>query len=241
MNHLITLQLVSCRKIECVIDNTMNVNNSVFSKLCNLKVLSIFGCPMLTSLFVPSVVQSLVLLEELKIIDCNALRHIIEEVEGGNNVLTSTPSHSYLTLQKLKILSIQNCNNLEYILSENLVVGLVSLESVAILYCFELKHVFGSDKERNHAIYPSEKETNIINFSNLHTLRLLDLPIVIDIWPQYCRRHLPNLKKLYCHKCPKLLDFSISKVMTVSNLPQETTSKVIYYFKIMISLTNLTT
>ncbi|ESW14004.1 hypothetical protein PHAVU_008G244900, partial [Phaseolus vulgaris] len=264
MNHLITLKLRECEKIECLIDNTMNTNNSVFSKLvylslewlcsllevfcdpssrcslenleellikycrqlnsisfprksklCNLKVLLISYCPMLISLFVPSIVQSLVLLEELRISGCSALRHIIEEVEEGNDVLSSTPSHSYLTLQKLKIFCIENCNNLEYIFSENLAVGL---------------YVFGSEKERNHAVYPSEKETNIINFSNFHTLWLIDLPNVIDIWPQYCRPHLPNLKKLYCHKCPKLLDSSINKTMTASNLPQETTSKESVYF-----------
>ncbi|KAK8467079.1 hypothetical protein PHAVU_008G245200 [Phaseolus vulgaris] len=195
------------------------------SKLCNLKILSIYDCPMLTSLFVPSVVQSLVLLEELKIIDCNGLRHIIEEVEEGNNVFSSTPSHSYLTLQKLRIINIIECNNLEYIFSENLTVRLVILESVNIRENSKLKYVFGSGKEPNHAVYPSEKETNIINFSNLHTLWLSSLPNVIDIWPQYCRPQLPNLKNLECIDCPKLLESSISKMMTASNLPQETTSK----------------
>ncbi|ESW13999.1 hypothetical protein PHAVU_008G244500, partial [Phaseolus vulgaris] len=230
MNHLITLQLEWCEKIECLIDNTMNTSNSnsVFSKLvylslerlcslrqvwkgylgklliedcsklssisfsrksklCNLKVLSISHCPVLTSLFVPSIVQSLV------------LRHIIDDVEERNDVLSSTPSPSYLTLQKLKIIEIKECNNLEYIFSENLAVGLVSLESVEIRYCFKLKYVFGSGKEH--------------------------LPNVIDVWPQYSRPQLCNLKRIGCCKCPKLLDSCISKMMTASNLPQETTSK----------------
>ncbi|ESW14006.1 hypothetical protein PHAVU_008G245100, partial [Phaseolus vulgaris] len=273
MNHLITLQLVCCEKIECLIDNTMNTYNSVFSKLvylrlerlcslreffcdpssrcflknlgellikdcsklssisfsrksklCNLKVLSIYSCPVLTSLFVPSIAESLVLLEELKIINCNALRHIIDEVEEGNDVLSSTSSHSYLTLQKLRIIEIYGCNNLKYIFSENLAVGLMSLESVDIQRCLELKYVFNSEKKRNPAVYPSEKETNIINFSNLHVLRLLYLPNVIDIWPENCRPQLPSLKRIEYYECPKLLNSSISK-MTAPNLPQNTTSK----------------
>ncbi|KAK7372244.1 hypothetical protein VNO80_05618 [Phaseolus coccineus] len=278
MNHLIALELLWCKKIECLIDTNNNIDflqpefvfpklvylrleslcnlGEVFcdpssrcslenlgeilikdcrklnrisfprkSKLCNLKVLSISDCPMLTSLFVPSVVQSLVLLEELKLSLCNALRHIIEEVEEGNDVLSSTPSHSYLTLPKLRIIEIEICDNLEYIFSENLAVGLVSLESVKIQRCSELKYVFGSGKERNPAVYPSFQQTNIINFSNLHALTLSSLPNVIDIWPQYFSPQLPNLKLIRCYECPKLLDSSIRKMMTASNLPQETTPK----------------
>ncbi|KAK8467083.1 hypothetical protein PHAVU_008G246800 [Phaseolus vulgaris] len=187
---------------EFLIEDCSNLKSISFprkSKLCNLKVLLISDCPMLTSLFVPSDFQSLVFGEE------------------GNDVLSSTPSLSYLTLQKLRIICITQCNNLEYIFSENLAVRLVSLESVDIQFCLKLKYVFGSEKECN--------PTNFINFSNLHTLSLSYLPIVIDIWPQYYRQQLPNLKRIEYYECPKLLDSSICNIMTASNLLQETTSK----------------
>jgi len=83
-----------------------------------------------------------VLLEELKISDCSALRHIIDEVEEGNDVLSSTSSHSYLTLQKLRILQIESCNNLEYTFSVFLAVRLVSLEFVKIYSNMRLKYAF---------------------------------------------------------------------------------------------------
>ncbi|KAK7372230.1 hypothetical protein VNO80_05603 [Phaseolus coccineus] len=195
------------------------------SKLCNLKVLSISRCSVLTSLFAPSVVQSLVLLEKLKIYHCSALRHIIEEeVEEGNDVLSRTPSHSYLTLQKLRIIEIEGCNNLEYIFSGFLAVGLVSLEFVSIYSNMGLKYVFGSEKERNNAVYPSFQQTDTKFFPNLNTLYLMKLPNVIDIWPEYCRPHLPNLKNLKCTDCPKLLVSSIIEMVTASNLQQKTTS-----------------
>ncbi|ESW14030.1 hypothetical protein PHAVU_008G247000 [Phaseolus vulgaris] len=273
MNQLNALRLKYCKKIECLIDSTMNTSNNVFSKLgylsleslrslqkifcdpssrcflenlrellikdcsklnnisflrksklCNLKVISISTCPLLTSLFVPSSEQSLVLLEELTISSCSALRHITEEVEERNNVLSNTQSPSSLTLQKLRILRIENCNNLEYIFSVFLAVRLVSLESVIINENRGLKYVFGSEKERNLAVYPSFQQTDTKTFSNLATLSLMDLPNMIDIWPEYCRPHLPNLTNLDCTGCPKLLDSSILEMVTASNLHQKTTS-----------------
>jgi len=279
MNHLTALRLKNCKKIECLVDSTMNTSNSVFSKLvylsleslcslqevfcdpssrcflenlgklliqncsklksisflrksklCNLKVLSISECPLLTSLFVPSSVQSLVLLEELTISSCSALRHITEEVEESNNVLSSPQSPSSLTLQKLRILRIEKCNNLEYIFSMCLAVRLVSLEIVNIYENRGLKYVFGSEKERNIAVYPSFQQTDTKVFSNLDTLYLTHLPNVIDIWPEYYRSHLPNVKRLACVGCPKLLDSSIFEMVTASNLQQKSTSMVIYYY-----------
>jgi len=212
---------------ELLIKDCSKLNSIPFprkSKLCNLKVLSISECPLLTSLLVQSIVQSLVLLEELKIRSCSALRHIIEEVEEGNDVLT---------LPKLRFLSIEKCDNLEYIFSAFLAEGLTSLGNLTIFDNLKLKYVFGNEKEHNLAVYPSVQQTDT---RNLNTLKLMKLPNVIDIWPEYCRPCLPNLQFLYCIDCPKLLDSSIFKMVTVSNLQQETTSKVIYYLKIMISL-----
>jgi len=283
MNQLIALKLEDCRKIECLIDSTINSNISfgllqtevvfstlvylslvgldnlrevfcdpssrcslknleelsinrcdklisvsfpVSSKLCNLKVLSILECPMLTSLFSPSVVQTLELLEVLRIIECKSLRHIIEE---ENDVLSSTQTHSSLTLQKLRILEIEHCENLEYIFSVFLSEGLVSLEKVGIGGNEKLKYVFGSEKEHNLTEYPSFEQTNIgINLSNLATLTLWYLPNVIDIWPEYCHVHLPSLNDLCCIKCPKLSNSVIHKVTTASDIQQHTTPTVIH-------------
>jgi len=124
LKNLQELEIERCYKL-------ISVSFPMSSKLCNLKVLMISKCPMLTSLFTPSVVQTLELLEVLKIYRCNSLRHIIEE---ENDVLSSTQAHSSLALQKLRTLDISSCDNLEYIFSVFLVEGLVSLESVDISF-----------------------------------------------------------------------------------------------------------
>ncbi|QCE01090.1 disease resistance protein RPS2 [Vigna unguiculata] len=80
LKNLQELEIERCYKL-------ISVSFPMRSKLCNLKVLTISECPMLTSLFTPSVVQTLELLEVLQIDECNSLRHIIEE---ENDVLPST-------------------------------------------------------------------------------------------------------------------------------------------------------
>lgn len=127
---------------ELLIEDCSKLNNMSFPKsssLWNLKILSISKCPVLTYLFMPSIVQTLMLLEVLKISSCSALRHIIEEVEEGNDVLSSTKR-----LQKLRILEIEDCHNLEYIFTVILAQELVSLESVKIVSNMKLKYVFGT-------------------------------------------------------------------------------------------------
>lgn len=62
--------------------------------MCNLKILRLQWCPMLTSsLFVPAMARRLVLLEELKIFDCSKLKHIIaEEYEADENASNPSPT-----------------------------------------------------------------------------------------------------------------------------------------------------
>jgi len=214
---------------ELEIEDCCKLNSISFprnSTLCNLKVLRISKCPMLTSLFTPSVVRTLKLLEVLRIYSCKSLRHIIEE---ENDILSSTQSHSSLTLQKLKTLEIDHCDNLEYIFSVFLFEGLVSLERLRIEWNEKLKYVFGSEKEHNLAEYSSFQQTDIgRNLSNLGTLALRNLANLIDIWPEYCRAHLPSLKYLHCEACPKLSNSVIHKVTTASDIQQQTTPMVIH-------------
>ncbi|CAJ1970785.1 unnamed protein product [Sphenostylis stenocarpa] len=164
---------------ELLIAGCKQLNNISFprnSKLCNLKLLIIGGCPLPTSLFMPSVVQTLLLLEVLEISSCTSLRHIIEEVEEGNADFSSTRNHSSLTFPKLRTLLIERCEKLEYIFSVFLAQGLVNLESVKVLSNSKLKYVFGSEKEHNYH-YQSFQQTNTgRNLPNLDTLELMNLP-----------------------------------------------------------------
>ncbi|KAL2975923.1 hypothetical protein AAZX31_14G189900 [Glycine max] len=196
-----------------IIDGCRQLYNISFpknSKLCHLKDLRIYNCPMLTCIFKPSIVQTLELLEVLKISDCYELKQIIEEVEEGSVDYVSSQSHNNtsLMLPKLRKLTISGCHSLEYIFPICFAQGLVSLEELSIEYCDKLKYVFGSEKEHDLTVYQHQ---NIhINFLNLETLRLI---------------RLPNLKELHCNYCPRLPDSCVRRVMIIdSDLQQDSTA-----------------
>ncbi|XP_028198751.1 putative disease resistance protein At5g05400 isoform X4 [Glycine soja] len=221
LKSLEELTIWSCRQL-------YNISFPKNSKLCHLKVLTIRDCPMLTCIFKPSIVQTLELLEEVTISDCYELKQIIEEVEEGSVDYVSSQSHTSLMLPKLRTLTILRCHSLEYIFPMCYVHGLASLEELHIKFCDKLKYVFGSEKEHDLRVYQhqSHPQTNIhINFLNLKTLRLNQLPNLVEIWPKYFDPHLPNLKVLGCIDCPRLPDSWVRRVMIIdSDLQQDSTA-----------------
>ena len=106
--------------------------------------------------------------------------------------------------------------------------------------CDKLKYVFGSEKEHDLRVYQhqSHPQTNIhINFLNLETLRLKELPNLVEIWPKYFDPHLPNLKKLACIDCPRMPDSCVRRLMIIdSDLQQDSTATVIYFSQMITSL-----
>nr|QNH81996.1 Rsc4-3 variant 1 [Glycine max]QNH82000.1 Rsc4-3 variant 1 [Glycine max] len=221
LKSLEELSIESCRQL-------YNISFPKNSKLCHLKFLTIDHCPMLTCIFKPSIVQTLELLEQVTISDCFELKQIIEEVEEGSVDYVSSQSHTSLMLPKLRTLTILRCHSLEYIFPMCYAHGLASLEELNIGFCDKLKYVFGSEKEHDLRVYQhqSHPQTNIhINFLNLETLRLTELPNLVEIWPKYFDPHLPNLKELQCIDCPRLPDSWVRRVMIIdSDLQQDSTT-----------------
>ncbi|KAL2317393.1 hypothetical protein Fmac_031269 [Flemingia macrophylla] len=120
---------------EMHITNCQQLYNISFprnSKLCNHKKMTINYCPELTSLFTPSVFQTLQQLEVLQIFRCSELKHIIEEV--------SSQSHTSLPLSKLRSLQIGDCSELEYLFPRCLAPALTSLETLDISDNRKLKY-----------------------------------------------------------------------------------------------------
>ncbi|KAG4966482.1 hypothetical protein GLYMA_14G206500v4 [Glycine max] len=218
LKSLEELTLESCRQL-------YNISFPKNSKLCHLKSLRIYNCPMLTCIFYPSIVQTLELLEEVRISECYELKQMIEEVEEGSVDYVSSQSHTSLMLPKLRTLTIHGCRSLKYIFPMCYAHGLASLEKLDIGFCDKLKYVFGSEKEHDLRVYQhqSHPQTNI--HINLGALWLNDLPNLVEIWPKYFDPHLPNLKELRCYYCPRLPDSWVRRVMIIdSDLQQDSTA-----------------
>ena len=98
--------------------------------LQRLKVAEIRQCNRLKYLFSPSLAQSLVLLEQLKVVECNGLEHITTEMEIDGNIESDSGHLHPPLLPKLTSLKICSCPRLEYVFKIPLAQGLPHLESI---------------------------------------------------------------------------------------------------------------
>ena len=144
--------------------------------LCNLKSVSLERCPMLISLFQLSAARSLVMLETLKIIDCELLENIViderELEQSRGEIVDDNDSTSQGSMfQKLKYLSIEKCPRFELIFPFLSAHDLPVLESITIKSCHKLNYIFGQD----------------VKLGSLKEMNLDGLPNLIDIFPE-CNR-----------------------------------------------------
>ncbi|KAI9072224.1 hypothetical protein K1719_045814 [Acacia pycnantha] len=191
------LFIVECSQLHCIV-SVGNLN------LCNLKHLQLEDCPKMTSVFTYSTARTMVLLEVLKVRDCNALQHIIKN-EEEDDITSLGP-----LFPKLKQVSVTGCENLEFILPASFV-GFLELESLEINDAGELKYIFG--------IYNHEEGQiqRIIDLPVLKVLKLADLPNICNICPQNCQITWLHIVKAYIRRCPRLrrrsgLDSKVSQL-----------------------------
>ncbi|XP_017980144.1 PREDICTED: probable disease resistance protein At4g27220 [Theobroma cacao] len=111
--------------------------------LQNLKDVKVDGCDKLKSIFSPCLAQSLLHLEQLKISACKKL----EQVFAFAQDMAELEDRSLLCWPKLKSLVIASCESLRYVFPITLAQGLPHLESVQIIDCPQLMHVFNMAKE----------------------------------------------------------------------------------------------
>jgi hypothetical protein len=133
LNNLEKLSIKDCKHLRCLFKGKLN--------LCNLKSITIKNCPLLVFLFEVANSQNLMELEELKIVDCEGLKTIYEEIDdSGNN-----KSHGSV-YSKLKVIDIMNCCRLESILPFLSAQDLPLLEAIKIVKCDGLKYMFGQSQ-----------------------------------------------------------------------------------------------
>ena len=98
-----------------------------YFSLQSLKVVKISRCEKLMSLFSPSLIQSLLQLEELQIEHCDKLKTLFGELESDGETESNRHLHP-LCLPRLTTLVISDCTRLEYVLPITLAQGLPQLE-----------------------------------------------------------------------------------------------------------------
>ncbi|KAF7833258.1 disease resistance protein [Senna tora] len=185
MNELIGLYLKSCSELECVF-NTTSLMASSFD--------------------VSIVVQSLLLVQELQIVDCSELKYIMTSGEHNNNrgkQIVTVPDIFYLSFSQLKKLHIHECYKLEYIFPISMVQRLEQLEEISIINAPYMKYLFS---ELDHEYLSSDQNQIQIVLPRLKIIIFKRLLNLVNFFPDSCPYELrwPFLAKFSCEDCPKL-------------------------------------
>ncbi|KAJ7973523.1 Disease resistance protein [Quillaja saponaria] len=195
----------------------------------SLENLRIVKIPKLRKLIIAShaspSLQSLMNLGTLEVKDCNILEEIfhieglnIEEEHDGilpfklrELRLLNLPQlrnigdmlvQRMLSFKMLEQLTVSNCDNLSYLFSHNVAMGLVQIRAMEVSNCDMLKQVVRSEE-------PDEGEIDIRVFPLLNSLTLTNLPNLANLGIRFLVS--ASLEKLAIDGCPKMETFAFSQ------------------------------
>ncbi|KAF7833275.1 disease resistance protein [Senna tora] len=202
MNELIGLYLQSCSEIECVFNTTSLMASSLDASI---------------------VVQSLLLIQELQIEDCNELKYIMKSGVSDNNYkgkqIVAVPDNSCLYFSRLKKLHIHSCWSLEYIFPISVVQRLEQLEEISIKNAPHVKYLFSEPDHEYHSSSQNEIQIVLPHLKVVGLLRLLNL---VNIFPESYQYRLSwtCLTEFCWVDCPKLTIDWIGSTYNKVNLEQ---------------------
>ncbi|KAI4353017.1 hypothetical protein L6164_001995 [Bauhinia variegata] len=207
-----SMELKDCPKLNIFLEkiefreasHTITKNGIVF---CNLIKLEFYGLNCLETLFVGQLHHSgFEKLEEIWIYHCNHLKHIITSDAGKINSKGNSPGSYNSIFPRLKMILIENCRELEYLMPVSFAQGIQRVEKLEIVGASQLKYVFGESHTEDKDLFcnQDQNEFHIINLQALRTLKLLVLPNIISICPQKYYPIWPSLEILELKYCPQL-------------------------------------
>ncbi|XP_031263107.1 probable disease resistance protein At4g27220 [Pistacia vera] len=228
-NELKYLDITSCDEIKYLLNTFEWTPNSTFYnleelymysnpnlvELCHgqpptpsfskLKILRVWNCHNMLNV-VPSLLQSLICLEEIDIDDCNNLEEIFEKKEALNEELDHTITSP--SLGNLTTIQINDCDKLKNLFTPSIVKCLVKLKSLQIWGCSTIEEIVTNEK--------GEKEASIekIVFPSLYYLDLYNLDnLTCFSFGSYTIEY-PSLERLEIWKCGKMKTFGYGEQVT---------------------------
>ncbi|CAO2818869.1 unnamed protein product [Amaranthus hypochondriacus] len=198
LSSLVDLSLSYLPRLKCIWKGSQQ-NCS----LQNLERIEVVECGALTSIFTSTLIRSLRKLQYLVIKDCDVLETII--VNDDQN-----EANRGKAFQEIKEIKIELCDNLNTVLPISYVVhGLQKLEIINIKKCANLQQVFGEHCEEHEAegsqLLEHNNQKSNVQLSSLVELDLIFLPNLKCIWngpEQNCS--LKNLERIRLEKCDTL-------------------------------------
>ncbi|CAI9764621.1 unnamed protein product [Fraxinus pennsylvanica] len=106
----------------------------------NLKNLNVYACENLRYLFSPSIANSLVVLDFLKVSNCESIEEIIgKEEEGTLEIKTVEGMKTIIVFPNMKRLQLEDLSSIQMFCSQNYELVFPSLEDLTIEQCPEMK------------------------------------------------------------------------------------------------------
>ena len=134
--------------------------------LQNLARLTIIRCEKLKIVFSTSIIRSLPKLYDIRIEECNELKHITGD-DLKNNNSSNFMSTTKTCFPKLRTLVVIKCNKLKYVFPMFICKELPELETLIVREADELEEIFVSEGDDHKAEMPNLK---FVAFDNLPSL-----------------------------------------------------------------------
>jgi hypothetical protein len=214
-----TLEELSLRELKSVKDiwHPQLPANS----FCKLRILTVFACDSIKSIFSSNIPQTLHKLETLSVEWCGLLEQVCEldniEHNSTNIILPQIRvlllgrlprlkhlwwneiTHGYLSLQSLNSLVIYGCDDLRYIFSLSSSRGLVQLQQLEIHECSTIKEIFVTGR--------AEEGNDTIVLPQLSCIELKDLPELTSFFRGDHTFQCASLKIIRIEDCPNMKTF----------------------------------
>ncbi|KAL1103081.1 hypothetical protein V6Z11_D05G412100 [Gossypium hirsutum] len=219
LNDLTSLLLKSCNDMEFLIDTKNDQGSTVaFSNLAELNIESMASLKGLCYGLSPT--RFLQNLKEVIINGCEELQVIFQidkplmlsnltelslhSLPKLKRIWEVKPSHRAIaSLQSLKVVRIEYCDNLKTIFSPCLALSMLHLQELYIRYCDRLEQVIGFGQEdeiiENHC------------WTKLKTLWVVDCQLLKYVFANTLSHRFPLLESLYLKNCPQLLQVFSSR------------------------------
>ncbi|XP_054818052.1 uncharacterized protein LOC129317714 isoform X2 [Prosopis cineraria] len=181
-----------------------------------LESLTLKRCARLKFVFSAHICQSLLMLWKVTISDCEELEAIfLGNEENEKNVFITEAC-----LPKLRILEIESCNKLKFVLSFMIKVAtsmLPQLSTLTILNSSQLEEIFRCSNIEDHDI---DNEMEIM-FPNLKQVTLVKLPRLVNVRQRF-KLQRGEFCNVYIRECPKFMPITSATIRwTIEGLERQ--------------------
>ncbi|TYI84775.1 hypothetical protein E1A91_D05G390400v1 [Gossypium mustelinum] len=193
---LTSLYLRECHSMQCLIDaSKQQVPITALSNLRKLSLSDMFHLEEVCN--APQPQGFLQKLEEVIVSDCGEMR-VLFPIAELRSIEQEGPSR-HLSLQSLKIVEIERCNNLKYIFPRSVANSLGQLHTLKIKSCSQLEDIIEDRQVEHKCLLQSLRKVSLIDLPQLKGRDVNDILSTQS-----------SLQKLKVLNCPQLTHFFIS-------------------------------